>query len=46
MVFSYYGVTSVAKVSIFQCEILLNYIPAVQNNIEPRQVEKMGKFYK
>ena len=46
MVGRYYGVTSVAMVSIFQYEILLNYIPTIQKNIKPRQVGKMGKFYK
>ena len=46
MVCNYYGVTSIDRVSIFQNEILLNYTPTVQKNIEPRQVEKMGKFYK
>ena len=46
MVGRYYGVTLAARVSIFQYEILLNYIPTIQKNIEPRQVEKMGEFYK
>ena len=46
MVRSYYGVISTTRVSIFQYEILLNYTPTVQKNIEPRQVEKKGKFYK
>ena len=44
MVGRYYGVTLAARVSIFQYEILLNYIPTIQKNIEPRQVEKMGDF--
>ena len=42
----YHEVTLAARVSIFQYEILLNYIPTVQKNIEPKQVEKMGEFYK
>ena len=46
MVCRHYGVTLVARVSIFQYEILLDYIPMVQKNIEPRQVEKKGEFYK
>ena len=45
MVRRYYRVTSATRVSIFQYEILLNYIPTIQTNIEPRQVEKMGEFY-
>ena len=43
---SYCGFTSATRVSIFQYEILLNCITTVQKNIEPIQVEKMGKFYK
>ena len=46
MVCRYYGVRLAGKVSIFQYEILANYIPMVQKNIEPRQVEKMREFYK
>ena len=46
MVGRYYGVTSTAMVSIFQYEILLNYVPTIQKNIKPRQVGEMGKFYK
>ena len=46
MVGRYYGVTLAAMVSIFQYEILLNYIPTIQKNIKPRQVRKMVKSYK
>ena len=36
MICSYYGVTPAVGVSIFQYEILLNYIPTVQKNTEPK----------
>ena len=34
MICSYYGVIPAVGVSIFQYEILLNYIPTVQKNTE------------